>query len=464
MNNLQLVEYVKGVYAKAANTVYILSGIGRPLTNDLINKRIAMGDSSAKKKESWLRTQVGKTAYDCVGLIKSFLWTGNKPFGPIKYVASQDQNVSMMWNASKERGTMKNEDHPDVPGLLVMTENLGHVGVYIGRENGRKTYIEATITDNTWRVIKSYGYVGRGAVQWTRWAKYSHITYVAAPAPKPDPKPNPKPTPSGKWIDEPGYQITLTTNIYERNLPDVNQPAGRVQRKKGEVIKVNAWQYAGGYVWRRQENGKAIPTGPEGKGQEWAKLSKVSTPAPKPNPTPDAKPTTPSKGKAKINPGAKYVSKSSKFNNVPVKPAYIGVDLDYELNRKGADASWVFFPSLTSYVDKKDVTFGGTTPKPTPPPVTKNEYGQNVKVGDVIKFSTLASSTTGGTINVATNPKQGVSSTYMSTVVNKDGKTVKCYQAKVGKIYAKSTGVLYMYELLTNNGAVLGRTSYQNTY
>lgn len=435
MNNLQLVEYVKGVYAKAANTVYILSGIGRPLTNDLINRRIAMGDSSAKKKESWLRTQVGKTAYDCVGLIKSFLWTGNKPFGPIKYVASQDQNVSMMWNASKERGTMKNEDHPDVPGLLVMTENLGHVGVYIGRENGRKTYIEATITDNTWRVIKSHGYVGRGAIQWTRWAKYSLITYVSAPV-----KPPVIPPAGFKAYDK---FLAKGTTLYKDNLTAYPKP---IQNPR--TVRI---------VAEKSGYGRFDDKGLIGTDHAWVKLD-----AAKPEPKPDPKPIP--NGKAKIKPGAKYVSKSATYNNKPVKAEYIGKEYDYETGRKGADASWVYFPALSSYVDKKDVTFGGTTPKPTPPPVTKNEYGQNVKVGDVIKFSTLASSTTGGTINVATNPKQGVSSTYMSTVVNKDGKTVKCYQAKVGKIYAKSTGVPYMYELLTNNGAVLGRTSYKNTY
>lgn len=186
MNNLQLVEYVKRVQARQADTVYILGGIGRPLNQDFINRRVAMGDKLTIGNKAFLQRNIGKYSYDCVGLIKSFLWTLNKPFGTITYNASQDQNVSMMWNASKERGQVKNEDHPDIPGLLVMTNDLGHVGVYIGVENSKRAYIECTVTGGAWKVIKSFGYKGK-AYEWTRWAKYTHIDYVSAP--KPEPKP-----------------------------------------------------------------------------------------------------------------------------------------------------------------------------------------------------------------------------------------------------------------------------------
>lgn len=183
MNNIELVNYVKGVYARSVDTVYILSGIGRKLSRAKVDERYARGEFNSTRRDL-LYKEVGKFAYDCVGLIKSFLWSGNVPYGGITYnvPGGSDQNVRMMWNAAKERGEVSNEMHPDVPGLLVMTNDLGHVGVYIGVENGKRTYIECTVTDGAWKVIKSYGYKGKGHT-WARWAKYALIDYVAAPKP-----------------------------------------------------------------------------------------------------------------------------------------------------------------------------------------------------------------------------------------------------------------------------------------
>lgn len=63
----------------------------------------------------------------------------------------------------------------DFLGLLVFTENLGHVGVYIGKDvAGKHQYIEATPTWNKWEVTQSNDEIRK----WAFWGKYSYITYV----------------------------------------------------------------------------------------------------------------------------------------------------------------------------------------------------------------------------------------------------------------------------------------------
>lgn len=224
--NLGLVEHVKAILP--LNTVYMLSGIGRPLTQDAINRRIQMGDASAKRKKEYLESKKGAFCYDCVGLIKNYLWSDKPGTNNINYntPVGTDQNVSMMWNSAKKRG---HGEHPDVPGILVMTDDLGHVGVYIGKENGKKAYIEATITNNAWKVVKSYGYPGQKH-DWKRWAEYHMINYVSAVAPKPVvPKPTPvAPTGNiqvGSAVKVNGKLFTSSSGGKQGSYNHVNYPS-----------------------------------------------------------------------------------------------------------------------------------------------------------------------------------------------------------------------------------------------
>ncbi len=74
----------------------------------------------------------------------------------------------------------------------------------------------------------------------------------------------------------------------------------------------------------------------------------TNNPKPKPEQTQD---------KVKIKEGAKYVSKSAKYNGVAVPSGNTGVAYDYKLNTVKDRPSWVFIPYLNSYVDRKDVEF-----------------------------------------------------------------------------------------------------------
>lgn len=103
--------------------------------------------------------------------------------------------------------------------------------------------------------------------------------------------------------------------------------------------------------------------------------------------------------------------------------------------------------------------------KPKPQPA-KNDYGQDVQVGDTIYFSYLYTAVSGGiTYNAsATGKAQKISEDYIETITV-NGRKVRAFKAKVGKIYPKKSGVDNPYELVTHNGkSIFGRTRPVNTY
>ena len=187
--NIDLVNYVTALLNKPNDSVYGLGGLMRKLDQSWINRRVKLNDKYVIDNMSFYKGKIGKFVGDCGDIIKTMHMTNNKPFGTVKYDTKYDQNARMMYNGAKEKGTIKNGVHPDVLGLLVFTEDLGHVGVYVGVINGKKSYIEMTVTGglkNGYKVLMSHGYPGKW-YDWAKWAKYQHITYVDAK--KPEDKP-----------------------------------------------------------------------------------------------------------------------------------------------------------------------------------------------------------------------------------------------------------------------------------
>lgn len=72
-----------------------------------------------------MRSHFGKQVFDCVGLIKGYMWESG---GRIVYNAAQDVSADTMYKLCKEKGDIK--DIPEIKGLLVFKKD--HVGVYIG--------------------------------------------------------------------------------------------------------------------------------------------------------------------------------------------------------------------------------------------------------------------------------------------------------------------------------------------
>lgn len=67
---------------------------------------------------------------DCVGMIKSFFWTGGVYGGEPKYATNHcpDTSANGMISLCKTQGDIKSI--PDIPGIVVWKN--GHIGVYVG--------------------------------------------------------------------------------------------------------------------------------------------------------------------------------------------------------------------------------------------------------------------------------------------------------------------------------------------
>ncbi len=177
--NLEFVEYAKSKLTLP--TIYMLSGFGRVLTQANIDKRVnVMKCPHTIKNLAIIATGIGKYCYDCCGLIKGFLWEDAQ--GKVRYndPKGSDQNSQGMYNHATEKGLL--EPIPDLPGVLVFTQDLGHVGIYIGKDTaGKRQYIESTPAWKKWGVTQSNDTIRK----WAFWGKYSYIEYVV-PQPQSD--------------------------------------------------------------------------------------------------------------------------------------------------------------------------------------------------------------------------------------------------------------------------------------
>lgn len=175
--NIGLVNHVK--MALALKTKYMWGGILRLIDKNYINlvrKNWGNYVGSGYSNQRWdeLATYIGKNYYgcDCVGLIKSYYWSGkeNGGTGSPRYGASgyPDVNAGLMYNAAKVKGPISTL--PEVPGLILYRKSSPHVGVYIG--NGE--VIESTLSSRGDGVIKTKV----NTFKWEYWFECPYIEYV----------------------------------------------------------------------------------------------------------------------------------------------------------------------------------------------------------------------------------------------------------------------------------------------
>ena len=175
--NIGLVEYAKSKLA--IKTIYMLSGFGRILQSSQVTHRVVnMKCRHTIANEKRIRQGIGSYCFDCVGLIKGYLW--EEDLGKVRYnvPSGSDQNVGMMYRSAVEKGPISTM--PNIAGLLVFTQDLGHVGIYVGKVNGVNQYIESTPSWNAWGVTTSAdkGHPQGHNRQWAFWGKYHLINYV----------------------------------------------------------------------------------------------------------------------------------------------------------------------------------------------------------------------------------------------------------------------------------------------
>lgn len=174
MTNKQLVDYCK----KCVGREYWYGCFGNKATKDLYyrkKKQYPKYYDSGSYKKGW--TCDGNPVYDCIGLIKSFIWTKGVYGATPSYSSSKDVNVGGMLDICTKKGPISTI--PEVPGVLVFI-NRSHIGVYIG--DGY--VIEARGHD--YGVVKTK----LGSRGWTKWGYCPWIAYEGASTTTPAKKKN----------------------------------------------------------------------------------------------------------------------------------------------------------------------------------------------------------------------------------------------------------------------------------
>lgn len=172
LTNKGLVEYAKKALALGNDSIYVYGTFGQELSENLINQKAKQYLYNVPRKSIYkkaLNSSGKEYAFDCVGLIKAYLWGGH---GSVKYKASQDKSANGMLSASKKKGKIKTM--PETPGLLVHMN--GHIGIYIG--NGY--VIECTPSKTYAKQNHKGGGVCKtklSARKWTSWCECPYITY-----------------------------------------------------------------------------------------------------------------------------------------------------------------------------------------------------------------------------------------------------------------------------------------------
>lgn len=172
----KLAEYCLKVYQD--KWVYWYGTYGQKCTESLYNsKKNQYPDHYGSSRTSAYKKDIteGKRCADCVGLIKSYFWSGGDINTIPKYGTNHCPDVSAngMLNQCSQTGAISTI--PDEPGLVVWRS--GHIGVYVG--NGYTVELKGFDYDCQKNKL-SYG-------SWTKWGRLpsSMITYTSEPVSNP---------------------------------------------------------------------------------------------------------------------------------------------------------------------------------------------------------------------------------------------------------------------------------------
>jgi cell wall-associated NlpC family hydrolase len=219
--------------ALALKTKYMWGGILRPIEQqyDMLFKmygnKAGTGYTTARWNELAQLKNKGYYGVDCVGMIKSYYWSG-KPDGGTgspKYGAAgyPDVNAGFMYQTAKVKG--KISDMPEIPGLIVYSKSHPHVGIYIG---------------NGYTIESTLGARGDGVVKrkldsfWEYWFQCPYIEYTQSgklPA-------NDKST---KTVEEVAKEVISgkwgTGAERKKRLTDAGYDYYEVQAKVNEILR-----------------------------------------------------------------------------------------------------------------------------------------------------------------------------------------------------------------------------------
>lgn len=169
--NLGLVKHCEK--ALKMNTMYMWGGIFRAITDSYVAQLAKMYPTqySAARQQKLKALPDGYFGVDCVGLIKSYCWSGNADggTGSPEYAKNgcPDVNAHGMYAAAKVKGPISTI--PETPGIIVYSKTNPHVGVYIGGGY----VVESTLGSRGDGVVKTK----LKDFKWEYWFQCPYIAY-----------------------------------------------------------------------------------------------------------------------------------------------------------------------------------------------------------------------------------------------------------------------------------------------
>jgi len=171
----QLAEYCEEMYKNKDHWCYWYGTYGNQCTlskYESKKKQYPEHYGSSRKSGYMKDIEQGRRCADCVGMIKSFFWTGNRYDTDPKYGTNgcPDKSANGLFDMCKETGDIKTI--PDIPGIVVWKS--GHIGVYVG--NGYTVE------------MKGFNYdCRRNKVTDGPWKKWGKLPMLSYEEPKPEP-------------------------------------------------------------------------------------------------------------------------------------------------------------------------------------------------------------------------------------------------------------------------------------
>jgi GH25 family lysozyme M1 (1,4-beta-N-acetylmuramidase) len=171
----QHAEYCEEMYRHKDHWAYWYGTYGNQCTlskYESKKKQYPEHYGSSRKSGYMKDIEQGRRCADCVGMIKSFFWTGNRYDTDPKYGTNgcPDKSANGLFDMCKETGDIKTI--PVIPGIVVWKS--GHIGVYVG--------------DGYTVEMKGFAYdCCRNKVTDGPWKKWGKLPMLSYDEPKPEP-------------------------------------------------------------------------------------------------------------------------------------------------------------------------------------------------------------------------------------------------------------------------------------
>jgi hypothetical protein len=220
----ELALYCEEIYANKSHWAYWYGTYGNMCTEAKYKskkKQYPEHYGSSRTAGYMKDIELKRRCADCVGMIKSFFWTGNHYDTDPKYGTNgcPDKSANGLFKMCKTTGDIKTI--PDIPGIVVWKD--GHIGVYIG--GGYTIEMRGFDYDCVKRKVKDG--------PWKKWGKLPMLSYD-----------EPKPEPS-----EYGHVLVTGGSVNIRSAPGVKSKDIGTAHKGDLLVYQGVTQEADGKPW-----------------------------------------------------------------------------------------------------------------------------------------------------------------------------------------------------------------------